>query len=560
VRRHLASPAGSFRAAAATTLDLAKATLGTGLVSPMSPTRAVRALRAVSRLGLTLACAAELSAIRYPGRTALVDERGSMSYLELRAAVTSAASALHSRHLVHEGDRLGILCRNHRDFVVAAIAGSRLGADLVFLSTDLGASALAGVLDREAVNMIVYDDEFSAVVDRSGFAAARLTGQELAALAAADGAAEAPIPAQRGRLVVLTSGTTGTPKGAPRDIAQLRMGLPATSLLAGLRLRSGEPMVIQPPLFHGFGLGFLAAALTLGCPAIMRRRCGARDALDLVRRHSATVFACVPVLLHRIMALPAAERASRRADSLRVIVSGAAPLRPALAAAAMAEFGEILFDLYGTTEAGWATLATPADLRAAPGTVGRPAHGVIVAVLDADGSSAPPGGVGEIFIGSGLAFQGYSGGGSRRTVRNLMSTGDLGYLDGDGRVFVVGRIDDMIVSGGENVYPREVEELLASHPAVGDVSVFGIADDEFGQRLAVTVVRSGSVTAAELRHYISDRLGRHKVPRDVEFVDDLERTSTGKPRRPRPTLPARHAGPGATSGFESDEPTVDRRT
>jgi acyl-CoA synthetase (AMP-forming)/AMP-acid ligase II len=327
------------------------------------------------------------------------------------------------------------------------------------------------------------------------------------------------------------------PKGAPRDVAQLRMGLPVTSLLAALRLRSGEPMVIQPPLFHGFGLGFLAAALTLGCPAILRPRCGPNDALDLVREHSATVLAAVPVLLHRIMTLPAAERAARRTTSLRVIVSGAAPLPLQLADAVMAEFGDIVFDLYGTTEAGWATLATPADLRSAPGTVGRPAHGVVVAVLDGDGSAMPPGRVGEIYIGSGLAFQGYSGGGSRHTVRNLMSTGDLGYLDRTGRLFVVGRSDEMIVSGGENVYPREVEELLSRHPAVADVAVFAVADDEFGQRLAATVVAASDVTADQLRRYVSDSLGRHKVPRVVEFVDDLERTSTGKARRPRPPVP-----------------------
>jgi fatty-acyl-CoA synthase len=199
----------------------------------------------------------------------------------------------------------------------------------------------------------------------------------------------------------------------------------------------------------------------------------------------------------------------------------------------MSEFGDILFDLYGTTEAGWATLATPTDLRAARGTVGRPAHGVVVDVLDGNGSSVPPDRVGEIYVGSGLAFHGYSGGGSRRTVRNLMSTGDMGYLDRNGRLFVVGRVDDMIVSGGENVYPQEVEDLLAAHPAVADVSVFAVADDEFGERLAARVVAKGTVTAEQLRRYVSDALGRHKVPRDVVFDSALERTSTGKVRRPR---------------------------
>jgi acyl-CoA synthetase (AMP-forming)/AMP-acid ligase II len=512
--------------------DGVAATVGTGLLRPISPPRAVRAWRAVSRFGLTLASAAELAGIRWPERAAILDERGALTYSELNAVATTTSNGLYQTGALRQGDRLGILCRNHRDFVLAAVAGSRLGADLVFLSTDLGAAALAGVLEREAVTTVVFDQEFEPVLEHSGFTGRGISGAALSELTTSI-ATPAPLPAERGRLVVLTSGTTGVPKGAPRDIAHLRMGLPVTSLLASLRLRSGEPMVIQPPLFHGFGLGFLAAALTLGCPAILRRRSGPDDVLDAVQQHSATALAGVPVLLHRMMALPVAVRAARDTSSLRVIVSGAAPLRPDLALAVMAEFGDILFDLYGTTEAGWATLATPADLRAAPGTVGRPAHGVVVSVFDRTGTPVPPGRVGEIFLGSGLTFEGYSGGGSRRTVRNLMSTGDLGYLDRDGHLFVIGRIDDMIVSGGENVYPREVEDLLAAHPAVADVSVSAVADDEFGERLAARVVPAGSVTAEQLRQYVSDALGRHKVPRDVVFVGELERTSTGKVRRPR---------------------------
>jgi acyl-CoA synthetase (AMP-forming)/AMP-acid ligase II len=512
--------------------DSISATVGTGLLTPITPPRAFRAWRAVCRFGLTLATAAELAAIRWPQRAAILDERGCLTYAELNAAATATSNGLYQTGALRQRDRLGILCRNHRDFVLAAVAGSRLGADLVFLSTDLGTVALAGVLEREAVTTVVHDEEFRPVLEQSGFTGRRIVGTDLPAIATS-GEPPAPFPDERGRLVVLTSGTTGVPKGAPRDVAHLRMGLPVTSLLAGLRLRSGEPMVIQPPLFHGFGLGFLAAALTLGCPAILRRRCGPRDALDLVQRHSATVLAGVPVLLHRMMALPAADRAACDTSSLRVIVSGAAPLRPELAQAVMAEFGDILFDLYGTTEAGWATLATPADLRAAPGTVGRPAHGVVVAVLDENGSHVPPDRVGEIYVGSGLAFNGYSGGGSRRTVRDLMSTGDLGCVDRAGRLFVVGRTDDMIVSGGENVYPREVEDVLAAHPAVAEVSVVAVGDDEFGERLAAQVVPAGTVTAEQLRQYVSDALGRHKVPRDVVFVGELERTSTGKARRPR---------------------------
>ena len=282
------------RDAVAVARDGVAATVGTGLLRPISPPRAVRGWRAVSRFGLTLATAAELAAIRWPERAAILDERGCLTYAELNTAATAISNGLFHAGALRQGDRLGILCRNHRDFVLTAVAGSRLGADLVFLSTDLGAAALAGVLEREAVTTVVLDQEFGPALEHSGFTGRRVSGAALSELMTSV-APPAPLPADRGRLVVLTSGTTGVPKGAPRDVARLRMGLPVTSLLASLRLRSGEPMAIQPPLFHGFGLGFLAAALTLGCPAILRRRFGQHDALDLVQQHSATVLAGVPV-------------------------------------------------------------------------------------------------------------------------------------------------------------------------------------------------------------------------------------------------------------------------
>jgi fatty-acyl-CoA synthase len=507
----------------------------------MRPLQLVRVARAVSRYGLTLASAAEMSAIRHPDRVAVVDERGSVTFADLRRRAAGLADALHDQGLLREGDRLGLLCRNHRDVVIAAIAGSRLGSDLVFISTDLGATVLAGVLEREQVTALVHDEEFAPLLDRvpfAGFRAVSWPGPDAPGstldLLSGSGAPPAPVPRGRGRLVIMTSGTTGTPKGAPRDTARLRMGLPVTSLLASLRLRSGEAMLIQPPIFHGFGLGFLAAALTLGCPAVLHRRIGPEVALRLVATHRVRVLVCVPVLLHRIMRLPRQTRAESATDSLRVIVSGAASLRPELAADVMDEFGDILFDLYGTTETGWATLATPADLRAAPGTVGRPAHGVAVAVLDGDGSPVPDGQVGEVYVGSGLTFGGYSGGGTKATVRGMMSTGDLGYVDGGERLFVVGRADDMVVSGGENVYPREVEDLLAGHPAIADVFVYGVPDDEFGHRLAARVVLApvSAVTREDLVAYVAGTLGRHKVPRDVEFVAELSRTGSGKVRRP----------------------------
>jgi fatty-acyl-CoA synthase len=196
----------------------------------------------------------------------------------------------------------------------------------------------------------------------------------------------------------------------------------------------------------------------------------------------------------------------------------------------MDEFGDTLYNLYGSTEVAWATIATPEDMRAAPGTSGRPPRGTVVRLLDENGAEVPTGETGRIFVGNEMQFEGYTGGGNKDVIDGLMSSGDVGHFDEKGRLHVDGRDDDMIVSGGENVFPAEVEDLLAGHEAVVEVAVFGVDDEEFGQRLkAVVVVREGvSVSDDEIKQYVKSNLAGYKVPRDVEFIDELPRNATGK--------------------------------
>jgi acyl-CoA synthetase (AMP-forming)/AMP-acid ligase II len=231
--------------------------------------------------------------------------------------------------------------------------------------------------------------------------------------------------------------------------------------------------------------------------------------------------------------LPEATRNRYDTSSLRMIVSGAAPLAPELATAVMDQFGDILYNGYASTEVGPGTLATPADLRAAPGTVGKPAPGVKIRILDEEGLELPQGTTGRVFVGNPMLFQGYTGGGTKEMIDGLMSTGDVGHFDAHGRLFIDGRDDDMILSGGENVFPQEVEELLAGHDAVADAAVFGIPDEDFGQRLAAFVVLKpdASATVEELQKYVRERLARYKIPREIAFVERLPRTSTGKLQR-----------------------------
>jgi fatty-acyl-CoA synthase len=194
-------------------------------------------------------------------------------------------------------------------------------------------------------------------------------------------------------------------------------------------------------------------------------------------------------------------------------------------------FGDNIYNLYGSTEVAYATVATPEDLREAPGTAGKPLRNTVVKILDENGEELPLGETGRIFVGSDTAFEGYTGGGNKESVGGLLSSGDVGYFDEAGRLHVSGRDDEMIVSGGENVFPREVEDLLAEHGEIAEAAVIGVDDEEFGQRLkAFVVVKDGGKGPSEddLKGYVKQNLARYKVPREVVFLDELPRNATGK--------------------------------
>jgi acyl-CoA synthetase (AMP-forming)/AMP-acid ligase II len=196
----------------------------------------------------------------------------------------------------------------------------------------------------------------------------------------------------------------------------------------------------------------------------------------------------------------------------------------------MDAFGDTLYNLYGSTEVAWASIATPEDMRAAPGTAGKPPRGTVVRLYDERGVEVPRGATGRIFVGNEMLFEGYTGGGSKDVIDGLMATGDVGRFDDAGRLFVEGRDDEMIVSGGENVFPQEVEDLLARHPAVAEAAAIGVEDDQFGQRLRAFVVleKGRQASEDELKGYVKQHLARYKVPREIVLLDSLPRNATGK--------------------------------
>ena len=505
-----------------------------GALRPLPPQRLLRVIGSTRSLGTSLAAGCALSAARDPDAIGLIDERGGLTYSELQDRGASIAAALADRGL-GQGGALAVMCRNHRGFVEAMLAAPHVGADLLLLNTDFPGAQLAEVLEREPIAVSLLDAEFEPAFDAAGYDGPRVTAWEDDGSEELESLAEAGLDppqggAGGGRVVILSSGTTGTPKGAPREPSIGAFLGPMTSVLERLRIRTGDPMLVGPPLFHGFGLAYLGLAVFLGCPLVVRRRFDPEAVLAAVAEHRVACLAAVPVMLDRILHLDPEVRERHDSSSLRAVAAAGAPLPPALASDFMDAFGEVLFNLYGTTETGFAAIAGPEDLHAAPGTVGRPPRGTTLRILDDEREELGPDEVGHVFMGGELVFEGYTGGGGKEVVDGMMNTGDLGHLDREGRLFIDGREDDMIVSGGENVFPQEVADALADHEGVADVAVLGVDDEQFGQRLRAYVVAAEGAEPGEeeLVAHLRDRVARFKLPREVVFVDEIPRNPTGK--------------------------------
>jgi acyl-CoA synthetase (AMP-forming)/AMP-acid ligase II len=518
-------------------LYVAKTLLGTGMFRPTRPDKAVRSLAALHRWGPTPAAAYTGSAIRYPVRTAVIDERGMLTFAEVHARTNALAREL-TKAGISEQDGVAIMCRNHRGVIDATVACSKLGASALYLNTSFAGPQITDVLARENPVAVIYDEEFTELVregaaGRKRFVAWCDPGASppdplLEELIAQGEESDLQPPAERGRVVILTSGTTGTPKGAASK--QPDSMEPVAALFSKIPLKARETTMIAAPMFHSWGLAHFTLGLPLASTLVLRRKFDPEETLKAVAQHQASALALVPVMLQRILDLGAETIARYDMRALKVIALSGSALPGELATRAMDTFGEVLYNLYGSTEVAWATIATPEDLRAAPGTAGRPPLGTVVKLLDPHGHEVPRGQGGRIFVANEMMFDGYTGGGGKEIVRGLMSTGDVGRFDESGRLFVDGRDDEMIVSGGENVFPREVEDLLADHDEIEEAAVVGVDDEEFGQRLRAFVVtrHDSELTEEAIKAYVKENLARYKVPREVVFLKELPRNATGK--------------------------------
>ena len=483
-----------------------------------------------------------LNARRNPHRTAIVDDEGTMTFAELNDAVNAVANGLLGLG-VRGGDGVAILARNHRWFLIANYASARVGARTILLNTEFSGPQIRDVSEREGARVIIYDDEYSDAVKmaRPALGAIRALGtnpdspepssstdETLAELIERSSKDAAPKATKKSSIIILTSGTTGTPKGATRHAPPTLA--PIGGVLSAVPFKAGEVTALPSPMFHALGYLHATIAMTLGSTLVLHRRFTPAVVLSDVATHTVTAIVVVPVMLSRM--LDALETMPTKPDlsNLRIIFVSGSQLGAELATRAMKDIGPVVYNLYGSTEISFVSIARPQDLKKNPATVGPMIKGVKVKILDEHGSELPTGKVGRIFVGTFFPFEGYTGGGNKEIIDGLMSSGDVGYFDSDGLLYVSGRDDEMIVSGGENVFPAEVEDLISGHPEVIEATAIGVEDKDFGQRLRAFVVPKDGAALTEdaIKDYVRNHLARYKVPREVIFLAELPRNPTGK--------------------------------
>lgn len=531
------------------TRDLTSLLLGTGLITSGSPARVTRQVAVLRQWGTTLAGLTASAAVRDPHRPALIDEAGMLTFAELDDRTGRLALGLP---LAGPRPRVGVLCRNHRGMVQTLIACSKRGAEVVLLNTGFGAGQLRAVLGELRMDVLVADAEFAEVLMAAPPSLRRLVvwADRLPEAGGPPGArpgrilpgrhstveqiihrtsAEPLLPPQvQSRTIMLSSGTTGRPKGARRPP---RPGMwPLASMVSRIPLRVRQTMIIEAPLFHTWGYAAMQMAYALRSPIVVHRRFDPERTLRAIAANRDPVVFAVPVMVQRIMELPERVRARHDTSGLRLVALSGAALPGDLALRFMDAFGDRLYNVYGSTETSWVSIAGPRELRRHPGTAGRPPRNTSLAILDSQGRPVPRGTIGRIFAANEMLFEGYTSGEPMEVRDGLLCTGDLGHLDQNRLLYVDGRQDGLVVSGGENVVPRDVEDAIARLPEVREVAVIGVPDREWGQRLAAYVVtRAGATLDADaIRSYVHDQVARYAVPRDVHFIPELPRNATGK--------------------------------
>lgn len=483
-----------------------------------------------------------LHARRNPDKVAIIDDDGEVTWQELDDAANAVAHGLLDKG-VKGGDGVAILARNSRWFSIAEFGCARVGARIILLNSSFSGPQIKEVSEREDAKLIIYDDEYAQDVSKAEPPLGKLRAlgtnpdadkdsgsndETLADLIERSSGKPAPKASKHSSIIILTSGTTGTPKGANRSTPPTLA--PIGGILSHVPFKAGEVTSLPAPMFHA--LGFLHATIGafLGSTLVLHRKFKPPTVLEDIEKHKVTAVVVVPVMLARM--LDALEKMDKKPDlsSLRIIFVSGSALGADVAERALKDFGPVVYNMYGSTEIAFATIAEPKHLEYNSSTAGPVVKGVRVKIFDDNGKELPQGEVGRIFVGTSFPFEGYTGGGNKQIIDGMLSSGDVGYFDEHGLLYISGRDDEMIVSGGENVFPAEVEDCITGHPDVVEATAIGVEDKEWGHRLRAFVVKKEGADIDEdtVKKYVKDQLARYKVPREVIFLDELPRNPTGK--------------------------------
>lgn len=469
--------------------------------------------------GVNVATLVRIGAKLYANKTAVVYDEKSISYSELYQNVIYLANNLYTKHGLQKGQKIAIACSNHSSHIYSIFAAGYLGLDIYFLHPEMAENQLKNITDKHQFNFIIYDPILAERINNIGYKEKSLVSYSNTGISVEnyinkiDNKQFKYKKYNTGRIVVLTAGTTGVSKTASRKTDATAFISPFTDLIERLQLIKYNSLYLATPIYHGFGICALFVSFALGKTIYLTNQFNASEACILIEKHKIESITLVPSMLQRMM-----DNNQGTLKSLLCIISGGAALSPTLVTRTQETLGNVLFNLYGASEAGFCIMATPTDLLYSPHTIGKSVSKVNVKIVNINNEEVRQGEIGNITICCKWSVQ----------KNEWIKTGDVGYVDDKGYYFLMGRSDDMIVSGGENVYPYELEACLASHPSIMDAVVIGVEDKDFGQRLKAFVVVKEVIEEKELKKWLSDRIARYQMPREIIFLEKIPLTNIGK--------------------------------
>lgn len=488
----------------------------------LSPFGLCRLISSIYKCGINLMLLLHIVERTYGNKVAIIDGNETINYKQLLFQCEKLSIIFKENYQLKEGQKVAFLCKNHASLVKSIFAVSRLGADIYLLNAEISKWQFSQLVKDHHFDFFVYDFELTSFMDIPQYSKTKILSYHdhlpaINNLIDTNIDKKSKIPrSSMSKLVLLTGGTTGKSKEVTHKPSILNFLNPFSTLLSRLNLLTYNTAYIATPLYHGYGIAIMFVFIALGKKVVINELFNAEKACRLIREHNVEIITVVPLMIHKMLKMSVEDL-----KSLVCIASGGAKLNPNLVEEVSHELGDVLYNLYGTSEAGLNIIATPQDLKYSASTIGKKIKGVRLKVMDND-KEISDGSIGQFYIKNKWSM--------KNSKSTWIKTGDLGYRDHNGYYFLCGRTDDMVVSAGNNIYPIEIEQILMNHPLVGDVAIIGVNDEKYGQTLKAFVqsVNNERLTKEALIEWLRPKVARFQLPKDIVFVHHLPYTSLGK--------------------------------